>query len=207
MSDRGLSGLDCFKNLGSAKNSNINDEKRLDSDKNVLNKLNLDRTVGKVEILPLHPGGRLKGAVTIPDPLKIIVGACAQVDTNKQVAKTFGLHPQTVSNIANGKRNNNRDTIDLDLRDKIHRASGAAIETARDLALARLMTSLNLITEDKLEDVKAIDLSTIARNMSAIHEKLGPKDTNVIQGNVIFYTPSQAKESDYGVIEISANSD
>jgi hypothetical protein len=67
----------------------------------------------------------------------------------------------------------------------------------------KLLLALKHMTEDKLENTKGVELSTIAANMSRVVEKMTPKtDGNTITNNIVFYSPKQISKENYETIEL-----
>lgn len=76
------------------------------------------------------------------------------------------------------------------------------LSTVRDKALDRLMSSLGLLTDDKLSGCAAPELSSIAANMSRIIEKTIPKINEGTSINLVIYSPELRKESGFKTLEI-----
>jgi transcriptional regulator with XRE-family HTH domain len=112
-------------------------------------------------------------------------------ESQVEIARAAGLNPLTVNNIAQGK------TKGID-EEKVERVIGQA----RDLALERLMSSLGLLTEDKLSGCSAKDLSVIASNMGRVVEKIQTKETQPDNINFIIYAPELKQEKSFEVVEI-----
>ena len=72
----------------------------------------------------------------------------------------------------------------------------------KDTALLKLMGTMNLITEEKLESCGAQALSAIAGNFAKVIEKISPKDKASQQTNIIIYQPELRKESSFQTVEI-----
>jgi transcriptional regulator with XRE-family HTH domain len=112
-------------------------------------------------------------------------------ESQAEIARATGLNTLTVNNIAQGKVKG----ID---EEKVERVIGEA----RDLALERLMSSLGLLTEDKLSGCSAKDLSVIASNMGRVVEKIQTKETQPDNINFIIYSPELKQERAFEIVEI-----
>ena len=115
----------------------------------------------------------------------------------KDIAKEFRVVPETISKIAKGE-------VKGADNERIGAARQERIEAVQDQALNKLMSSLGLITEDKMANAKLTDLSRVAVDMSRIIDKTGPKDANNGQPvvNLTLYCPTVKSERDYKVVEV-----
>lgn len=107
------------------------------------------------------------------------------------IARDHGITQANVSSIERGK------TKGIDEK-KVE----GVISSVKDRALDRLMTSLGLLSDDKLSGCSAKDLSVIASNMGRVVEKITPKETAPDNINFIIYSPELKQERAYDVIEI-----
>lgn len=112
-------------------------------------------------------------------------------ESQPSLAREFGVTQANISSIERG----NTKGINEDQVKK-------TIDSARDLALERLMQSLGLLTEDKLSGCSAKDLSVIASNMGRVVEKINPKTEQPDNINFIIYAPELKQEKSYKTIEI-----
>lgn len=108
-----------------------------------------------------------------------------------EIARERSINNLTVHNIAHGK------TKGID-EDKVE----SAINEVKDLALQRLMTSLGLLTDDKLSGCSAKDLSVIASNMGRVVEKVSPKVEQPDNINFVIYAPELKQERAFETVEI-----
>src|SRR5438477_336801 len=71
------------------------------------------------------------------------------------------------------------------------------LRTVQDKAIERLMLSLNLLDDEKLEKCNATDLSKVAANMSRVVDRTIPKESSQgSQVNLVLYAPKQKDVSD-----------
>lgn len=160
----------------------------LESEKNFVNRLRVKK---------LYNGGR-DGSLNFPDPIRILAGTLSHVSKNKDVAEALGMSKQQVSNIKNGKTNENvKSAIDRNLG------------TVQDRALELTMKSLGLIEEEKLEKSKPRELIAIARDAASIYEKVSPKEKNNVQVGVqvVLHSVPQRNEENYETVEVNNEDD
>jgi hypothetical protein len=77
-----------------------------------------------------------------------------------------------------------------------------ALGKVKDMALDRLMSSLGLLSNDKLSGCSAKELSVIASNMGRVVEKTTPKQVEDERINLIIYAPQLKREDSYRTIEV-----
>lgn len=78
----------------------------------------------------------------------------------------------------------------------------ASHERIKEIALDKLMLSLQLMTSDKFDNADLKTLSNTAANMSRVIEKLTPKDTTASLSQLIIYAPQIRPESGYKIIDV-----
>lgn len=111
--------------------------------------------------------------------------------SSKEAALEADCSPQQVNNIKRGEHSN----IDEPAVEK-------ALGEVRDKALDRLMASMNLISDEKLEKCDAVKLSVISSNMGRIVEKTLPRQQEGSNVNLIVYAPQLKDESRYKVVDV-----
>lgn len=119
--------------------------------------------------------------------------ARTKADDQKSIASIADTSQQHVSrlNVGQAKAPN---------EDKVNRIVGQV----KDLALDRLVASITRVTDDKLENSSAKDLSSIASNLSKVVSNVSPR-SEASEGpkvNITIYAPEQRRESLYDTIEI-----
>lgn len=169
-----------------------------DSEPRPLIRLGRNRTspvveAGKSIVVPdRHRHGRTKGATELDDMTKEIAGTLTRLSGPAAVAEAFEIAPSTAHHLgkADGKKSG-------DIREKLEKNLGRV----RDVALDRLLSSINLIEDDKLEGLGAKDLSTVASNLSRVVEKTLPKEMQQAPtAQLIVYAPTIAKEEHYETV-------
>ena len=126
-------------------------------------------------IISDSPGpGRQSGDVNIPPIIQEIIATVAHHDKNINVADSFGVSPQQVSNLKRGLVSPSRgedDPRNLALREKIESNLGIV----RDKALERLVETLTAITPEKIAlTTKVRDLGNLAASLSMVVERSIP---------------------------------
>jgi uncharacterized protein (DUF4415 family) len=164
--------------------------------------LELKRLNEKVaQVVPMPKMGRPDGATETPESLRKLIASDSITGngTAKQIAEAYGVSQSSVNAYAGGATSTDRmvaGKLDNDLVQANQRIGRRA---QRKLNLA-----LKHITEDKLRDAKATDISQVAANMSRIIEKTTPKVPETqVQNNIIFYSPQQIGEGNYDVIDVA----
>lgn len=152
---------------------------RLTSETNVIHKLR----------------GAGKGGPSIPVFIsEIQSGLIIQGESQKKVAETFDISTQTVHNNFHTKGN--------DPEASKRRIEKRKLDAQSD-AMDKLIDSLGLIGQDKLNDCNAVQLSLVAGNMAKIVERLDGNHRNENSNQVlIVYAPPQKSEHDFKVIDI-----
>ncbi len=166
---------------------------RLESPRNILNKL---RKLDQKVVDNLRPKSESNTHTRVPDELKEVIGTIARVSGAQSAAAAFGVVPRTAYDYARGVTDGHHQ-YDTEMLGRIKEKANPIIETIRETALSKLMDSLGTITNEKLEACKALDASVIARNLAAVHEKLGDKAGVNVNGNVVFLVPRKNNVSDY----------
>ena len=162
--------------------------------------LELNKSMRVAEVVSLPAKGR-NGSRAVPDSVKKLVaesslnGAAA-----RDVADAFNVSESSVSAYKNGATSTTtyhepspqlKEYVDL-TRDKI-----------KSRAQNKLLLALKHMTEDKIKEVKPIELSTIAANMSRVVEKMTPKNEGTtVNNNIVFYSPKQISKENYETIDL-----
>lgn len=170
-----------------------------------LNNLNKSTTKPKItaEIINNPDKGRQKGSVEVPNSLRNVI-AGESIENGRgsalELAKNFDISPSSVSAYTNGSTSTS--TYDT-------KPNGNKVQKVKDKislkARKRLMSALNFITDDKLANAKLRDVSSVAKDMSAIvknMESSGPIDLGANGPTFIFYSPKIVSEDRFKVINV-----
>ena len=167
-------------------------QERLDSEDNLANRFGKKEEVKILEI-PLRQPGKDRPNLSIEERTEIATRAMLGENQTK-LAQEFGTTQENVSQIKN-RKGHSHSGIDEDQVEK-------SLGNVRDKALDRLMSSLGLLTDDKLSGCSAKDLSVIAANMGRVVDKTLPKSESSDRVNFIVFAPELKQEKSFNVIEI-----
>src|ERR1035441_432932 len=141
------------------------------------------------KVIPLSGKNRVN--LTTEERTNIAIQTRLGTQTQTELARANGLQLQTVHNITTGKTKGIDEERIKEVTNKV-----------RDLALERLMSSLGLLSDDKLSGCSAKDLSVIASNMGRVVEKIQDKVESPDNINFIIYSPELKQERAFNVIEV-----
>lgn len=146
--------------------------------------------------------GRGNGNVNVPDSVRKVIGETAVSDGRQeavQLAKNFGISPASASAYAHGATS----TASYDEQPNKSIINSAKERIARS-ARSKLRQALSALTPDKLQDTKAVDLSTIAKNMAGVVKQMEPESKGPGEGQsntqFIIYAPQFRKEEHFDVV-------
>jgi hypothetical protein len=171
-----------------------------------------EKEVEKTDITPTHDSkaqihiierGRSKGNNEVPDSLRKVIGETAINDGRQEaltLAKNFGISASSTSAYTNGA------TSTSSYHDRVN---GATIDLAKNKitakAISKLKQALNHITPEKLENTKARELASVAKDMSAVIKNMEPEappeGTKSNSPTFVFYTPQFVKQESFEVID------
>jgi len=146
--------------------------------------------------------GRGLGNIGVPNGLRNIIGETAITDGRQeavQLAKSFGISPSSASAYANGS------TSTTSYQDKPNQPIINSVkERISKSARTKLREALRALTTDKLTDTKAVDLSTIARNMAGIVKQMESEVNREITGGngptFVIYAPQFKQEDSFEIV-------
>jgi hypothetical protein len=158
---------------------------RANSSANLLNQLGISHNCveskeGNVVVLPLHRGGRKPGVPNVPTNVKEMLGQLAHDTSVKDVSASFEVSTASV--------NNYKDRPEV--LDRVH-----------NRAVDRLLSSLGLLTDDKMDKLGAVDLSTVADKMSRVVERTGTRTSEGTTARLVLYAPRVKEEKEFETIE------
>jgi hypothetical protein len=148
--------------------------------------------------------GRGNGNVEVPESLRKIIGEESQINgraSGIELSKQFGISPSSVSAYANGATSTSSyNNPNPEISNHISNAKEHISTRAR----SKLMRAIGHITDEKLKGAKATELSTVAKDMSAVIRNMEPErdkgNTQVNGPTFVFYAPQQRKEETYDII-------
>lgn len=128
---------------------------------------------------------------------KAFLGSLARLDSVNTVAKTFNFHQGQISNMKNGTERNHDNVKNLEAQKELD-----LTKNIRSTVLDKLMVSLGVITEDKLNTTSPVLAASIVEKLASTHEKLSPKTGITLnQANITYFVPKQKEEADYPLLE------
>lgn len=136
--------------------------------------------------------GRKPGVPNFPESLRTTAAILSHVDSQSSVGKELGMSQMEVSFAKRGKVPTNKHEINRQLG------------VVRDVAMDRLMASLNLMTDDKLDACKAPELAAVADKMGKIIANTMEKDAATVPVTLLVYAPEMRTEKQYNVVEVSS---
>ena len=119
---------------------------------------------------------------------KIEAGLVIEGESQRDVAAAFGVDYRSINKVTQA---------DPDVKQRLE----AKRNNIRDSALDSLMNALGFINGEKLKDAKLTELSSVAKDMSVVVEKMSSKDS-LGDRTLIVFAPVIKSERDYEVIEL-----
>lgn len=160
--------------------------------------------VKKPEIIDLPTKGRQKGSVEVPDSLRKIIGETSELEGRKSalaLADSFGISKSSVSAYSNGAHSTASYETPTDVASHIQSRKDRVAKSA----LSILRRSFGAISEDKLKDSDAKELSSVAKDMAAIVKMMEPEtkdNTNTVaRPQFVVFAPVMRDESHFEVIQ------
>jgi predicted transcriptional regulator len=151
--------------------------------------------------------GRGKGNTEVPQSLRKLIGESSIEEGSaaaNAIGQFLGISRSSVSAYSHGATSTatyNKPVTEL--ADHLHKTR----KKISKRAAGKLFKALNVIDEDKLNELSALEASTVAKNMSAVIKQMEPDvahNHNTVNGPVItFYAPSLVREETFDVITVS----
>ena len=179
--------------------------RRLNSTNNLANSLpSTPPPVPQVEYRTTSKVGKSRQQ-NIPEEVRDTIGFLAAKATSENkksgqhqvIADIFGVSRQTVQCAASGKvggrpANFERKAKVIDREQDI-----------KDTALTKLMMTLGLISEEKLEDLDAKGLAQVGSHLAKVSQALTPQvGSNAASVRLVVYAPQMRDEGKYNVIDV-----
>ncbi len=131
----------------------------------------------------------------VPEFMRALAGTLGHTSKAKEVAEATGIEAATIyqykAGIIGGK-------VDPDLKASVE----AGLNKVQEIALEKLMLSLGLITDDKLNKCKASELSGVASDMARVIEKVRPAIQVGEGAQIIIYAPKSKTEDKYKILDV-----
>ena len=152
------------------------------------------------EVIDIKRGRGAK--VETPESLRKVISECAiDGEPVQEIAKSFDISPSSIS----AYKHSATSTASYHNPDKELAQHNSDVRTKiTKRATTRIMQAMKHITEDKLRDAKLKDVSSVAKDMSAIVKNISPDANGGITINkpqYIIYSPRIRKEDEFEVVE------
>jgi hypothetical protein len=147
-------------------------------------------------IVKPHFSGRKPGGKEYPIELKHIAGILCQTDTIDNVAAALHMNRSSVAENRNGRTTFGKDNPELRAR------LDESLSIVRDKAMDRLLSSLDLLDDEKIGKANAKDISAISSNMAKVMSSTLPKEQVTVNAQLIVYAPTQSTEDKFDVVDI-----
>lgn len=187
-------------------------EKRLNSSNNLANKVEESRNNPITEII-IKDGtnnhvGR-PGSKNLTEQERVAVGVISATVGDEVAASLFGISTSHANDLRNGNRNvgngeTNLRVQDTNLKAQIKERLDNTKMTIQERAAEKLLTSLGLLTEDKLTNCSPKDVASISNQMSQVMRNMNNnKDTSdKASVKIVLHQPKTTQEDSFDIIEI-----
>ena len=155
-------------------------QRRLNSSRNLVNKLNILNSGVKVQQLPIK-----KHTPAANKDVKVAAATLVALGTpTKDVCSQFNLSPAQVYSAKDDPR------------------VQSSIDRVRNLALDKMLIAMGLMTQEKFENATLKDLASSVSSLSRAVSSIAPKESgdNVVQ--FIVHAPQSKSLSQYKTIEV-----
>lgn len=182
-------------------------EERLKSPHNLANRLAAfrrgEKRVLDTGVLTVNAGRQLP---RMPEQAKEEIKnlALSGAMTQTAIAERYGITQPAVSALKKDalEQEAERRAIDEEKRDD------KLATQIKDEAASKMLLAMGLITEEKLENLKARELSMVASNLAKVHDSFNPKAAQVGPTvNLVVYSPEVREEKSFKIVEIQSGVD
>lgn len=183
-------------------------ETRLASDENISNiivsdKLNAIAVSGGLEVRTVNPNIGKRGN-EIPDVVRQMIAATAihSDESQSETAKVFGVTAPFVSQVTRGLVDSK---FDSNLAQVANGTKAQKSETAHNLALDSLVSSLGLVNKNLDQVISVKEAAKLAVDMSKVVSTLRKNDDDESKPKtliIIKNVPNQKQESQFDVIDV-----
>lgn len=146
--------------------------------------------------------GRGKGNNEVPESLRKIIGETALIENNKETARAFGISTSSVSAYKKGAHST------ASYNEPVDELKSYIDETRKEIstkARKKLLSAIDSITSEKLEEVGVKVASQVARDMSTVIKNIEPEmsDNNKSGVQFVFFAPHMREERDFPSITVN----
>lgn len=151
--------------------------------------------------------GRHLGDVNVPHSLRKVIGEQSSIEGRQaglELANSFGISPASVSAYQSPE---NSSQLSESNKENITEFLIGRKQKLSKRALNKLNMAMVHITDDKLKDLKATDLSSVAKNMAEVARKMEPevKDERKDPVQFVIFAPQVNNEANYQTVVAKDN--
>src|SRR5438128_2180194 len=117
----------------------------------------------EVEHRKKYDSSHINGRSPLTDGERKIIGTASKILGRNNASQLFGVNKQTAKQ--------SECHADLQVAEKEKKIE----DQVKEAAVGKLMSALNLLTPEKMNDASAKDLASIADRMAGVHDKMSPK--------------------------------
>jgi len=188
-------------------------DKRLASDANIANKIEEVYSLNLPEVIykdGKNHSGR-PGATNLTENEKVAIGVLANTVGNETAAELMGVSENTARHLRSAQttlshgQGTQRYGEDTELRNKIDDRLNKAKLSIEERAAEKLLTSMGLLTNEKLENCSARELASVSSQMSQVMRNMNSnnsKENGKAAVRIIVQQPKTTREESFDVIEI-----
>ena len=172
-----------------------------------LNSLNGNKPIKETEVARIEKmptSGRNEGDTNKPETLRQVIAECKiNGADDKAIMEAFKTSTSSIHAYSNGKNSTASDHAN----DKLAKFVKNARNSITRKASRRLISALDQITDDKISELKANEISVLAKNMSSIINDMQEKNTNIdnsMNAQFVIFAPPQKPIDRYDVIEVNS---
>lgn len=165
-----------------------------------------DNLVNRLALIPKSsPGNRGAG---IPIEIQKVIADIAsdpeREETQAEIAEAFGISQERVSQLARGVSLGSRTGFNPEVKEVVDRNKGKRQE-AETQAIDNLLQVLHLIPEKLQGPIKLKKLTSVAKDMAIVADKMGKRDDSSGAGsqvNLNIYVPKMNTLDKYEIIDV-----
>lgn len=144
----------------------------------------------------IHNGGRRDGDKNIEPKKRELAGFLAHFDTAKNIGEALDISPIQVHMLKHGKVSHDRPNGEL--KEAIEERLGIV----RDKALDKLLSTIDVIQEEKISKLKVTSQTRVAKDLASVIEKTSKKNEGAVPVQFNIYAPQIREEKHFDVVEV-----
>jgi hypothetical protein len=157
-----------------------------------------DKDCALIKDIPTQ--GRNEGDTNKPESLRQVIAQCKiEGSDDAEIKEAFKTSTSAINAYTNGK-NGTSDKVN----ERLAKFVTAARSTITKKASRKLISALDHITEDKISELKANEISVVAKNLSSIINENEHKNAQIgnLNAQFVIFAPPQKAINDYDVIDV-----